>query len=47
MLAWAGVPLATAEVAAVMDRDVADVRAELARFAAFEPVGVDGYWSLG
>ena len=47
VLAWAGVPLATVEVAAVMDRDPADVRGELARSARFEPVGVDGYWSLG
>ena len=23
------------------------VRGELARTASFEPVGVDGYWSLG
>jgi predicted DsbA family dithiol-disulfide isomerase len=45
VLAWAGVPLATAEVAAVMDREPADVRGELARAARFEPVGVDGYWS--
>ena len=28
---WAGMPIATAEVAAVCDREVADVRAELAR----------------
>ena len=47
VLEWAGVPLATVEVAAVMDRDAADVRGELARTATFEPVGVDGYWSLG
>ena len=47
VLAWAGVPLATVEVAAVMDREPADVRGELARAARFEPVGVDGYWSLG
>ena len=46
VLEWAGVPLATAEVAAVMDRESADVRGELARGARFEPVGVDGYWSL-
>jgi predicted DsbA family dithiol-disulfide isomerase len=46
VLAWAGIPLATAEVAAVCDRDIADVRAELARGAArFDPVGGDGYWS--
>ena len=47
VLEWAGVPLATVEVAAVMDRDAADVRGELARTATFEPVGVDGYWSRG
>ena len=45
VLAWAGVPLATAEVAAVCDRDVADVRPELALAARFEPVAGDGYWS--
>jgi predicted DsbA family dithiol-disulfide isomerase len=45
VLQWAGVPLATVEVAAVMDREPADVRTELARAARFEPVGVDGYWS--
>ena len=45
VLEWAGVPLATVEVAAVMDREPADVRGELARCARFEPVGVDGYWS--
>ena len=45
VLAWAEIPLATAEVAAVCDRDVADVRGELARVASFTPVGVDGYWS--
>jgi predicted DsbA family dithiol-disulfide isomerase len=46
VLRWAGMPLATAEVAAVCDRDVADVFADLARVADFEPVGGDGYWSL-
>ncbi len=45
VLAWAGIPLATAEVAAVCDREVADVRGELARAASFTPVGVDGYWA--
>lgn len=47
VLEWAGVPLATAEIAAVMDRETDDVRGELARSARFEPVGVDGYWSRG
>ena len=46
VLAWAGMPLATAEVAAVADRPVADVREELSRSARFTPVGGDGYWSL-
>jgi predicted DsbA family dithiol-disulfide isomerase len=45
VLAWAGIPLATAEIAAVCDREMPDVRAELARTARFEPVGSDGYWS--
>jgi 2-hydroxychromene-2-carboxylate isomerase len=45
VLAWAGMPVATAEVAAVCDRDVADVRAELARVGTFLPVGGDGYWT--
>jgi predicted DsbA family dithiol-disulfide isomerase len=45
VLAWAGIPLATAEVAAVCDREIPDVRAALARGAQFEPVGGDGYWS--
>ena len=34
VLEWAGVPLATVEVAAVMDREPADVRGELARSRA-------------
>jgi predicted DsbA family dithiol-disulfide isomerase len=46
VLAWAPYPLATAEIAAVCDREIPDVRAELARGGArFEPVGGDGYWS--
>jgi hypothetical protein len=47
VLEWVAMPLATAEVAAVRDRAVDGVRAALARVAAFEPVGGDGYWSLG
>jgi predicted DsbA family dithiol-disulfide isomerase len=46
ILAWAGVPLATAEVAMVWNRDRADARDALARVAVFTPVGGDGYWSL-
>ena len=46
VLAWAGMPLATAEVAAVCEADEDDVRADLSRSATFEPVGGDGYWSV-
>jgi predicted DsbA family dithiol-disulfide isomerase len=35
----------TAEVAAVCDRPITDVREELAHVAAFAPVGGDGYWT--
>ncbi|MCU1500425.1 MAG: hypothetical protein JWM47_4378, partial [Acidimicrobiales bacterium] len=46
VLDWAPYPLATAEVAAVCERELDDVRAELARAGrAFQPVGGDGYWS--
>jgi predicted DsbA family dithiol-disulfide isomerase len=46
VLAWAGEPLATAEVAAIMGIDRDDARTELARVAREEPVGPDGWWSL-
>jgi predicted DsbA family dithiol-disulfide isomerase len=46
VLAWAQVPLATVEVAALMGTEPADARAELARVASETPVGPDGYWSL-
>ena len=45
VLEWAGVPLATAEVAAVMDREPPTCAASWRARARFEPVGVDGYWS--
>jgi predicted DsbA family dithiol-disulfide isomerase len=46
VLDWAPYPLATAEVAAVCERELDDVRAELARAGrSFQPVGGDGYWS--
>jgi predicted DsbA family dithiol-disulfide isomerase len=45
VLAWAGMPLATAEVAAVCNKELPDVREALSRVARFEPVGGDGYWS--
>jgi predicted DsbA family dithiol-disulfide isomerase len=45
VLAWADMPLATAEVAAVCDREIPDVREQLAKVARFTPVGGDGYWA--
>jgi len=46
VLVWAGEPLATAEVAAIMEVPHDDARNELSRFAALEPVGTDGWWTL-
>jgi len=46
VLAWAGEPLATAEVAAVMELSLDEARTELARVAREQPVGPDGWWSL-
>jgi predicted DsbA family dithiol-disulfide isomerase len=40
VLSWAGMPLATAEVAAVCARPLSSVRAELSRVARYE----GGYW---
>ena len=45
-LAWAGEPLATAEVAALCELKAGDARQELARVADERPVGPDGYWTL-
>jgi len=46
VLAWADEPLATAEVALVMQLDLEAARAALARVGHFEPAGADGYWTL-
>lgn len=46
LLDWAGEPLATAEVALVMQRDPQAVRAELGRVASAIPAGADMYWVL-
>ncbi|WP_354700178.1 hypothetical protein DSM112329_00442 [Paraconexibacter sp. AEG42_29] len=46
VLAWAGEPLATKEVAAICELSVPDARELLARAAVEHPVGADGYWSL-
>jgi predicted DsbA family dithiol-disulfide isomerase len=46
VLEWSGIPMATAEVAAVMDADFTSTREDLARTARLEPVGADGFWTL-
>jgi len=46
LLAWAGEPLATAEVAAVMQLDPARARSALGRVATSVPAGADFYWEL-
>jgi predicted DsbA family dithiol-disulfide isomerase len=45
VLAWAGTPLATQEVAAICNRDVDEVRTDLKEVAQFTPLGQDGFWS--
>jgi predicted DsbA family dithiol-disulfide isomerase len=45
VLDWAGEPLASREVAVVMDVDHATAREELGRVADEEHVGADGLWS--
>lgn len=46
VLAWAGEPLATAEVAAICGETLEATRTELARVAAEDAVGPDGWWTL-
>ncbi|HEY7966615.1 MAG TPA: DsbA family protein [Solirubrobacteraceae bacterium] len=46
LLAWASEPLATVEIVAILDRDPAYVRAELARVAQPTAAGADFYWQL-
>ncbi len=47
VLEWAGTPLATAEVAAVMETDKAAARAALSAAGAIEqPLGSDALWAL-
>jgi 2-hydroxychromene-2-carboxylate isomerase len=45
LLQWAAEPLATAEVALIMQTDIDSARAQLARVARFAPAGADGYWT--
>jgi predicted DsbA family dithiol-disulfide isomerase len=46
VLEWAGEPLATAEVAAIMQRSLAAAHAMLQQVARPEPAGADFYWTL-
>jgi predicted DsbA family dithiol-disulfide isomerase len=45
-LRWADEPLATAEVAALLDLDQDEVRTRLAGVAEPQPVGLDAFWAL-
>ena len=46
VLAWAGEPLATAEIAQVARLDQREARADLARVARPLAAGADFYWTL-
>ena len=46
LLAWAGEPLATAEVALIMQLDLQKTRAALSRVASPLAAGADFYWTL-
>ncbi len=46
VLAWAGEPLATAEVASLCDLSLEQAREQLGRVAEERHVGFDGLWSL-
>lgn len=46
VLRWAEEPLATAEVALIMQSDIEDARRALGEVGRFEPAGADGYWTL-
>jgi hypothetical protein len=47
LLAWAGEPLATAEVSLAAQLGPATTRAALSRVARAHPAGADLYWTLG
>ena len=46
VLTWTGTPLATKEVAVVMDVALQEARERLGRVAVEEHVGFDGFWTL-
>jgi hypothetical protein len=45
-LEWAEEPLATAEVAMIMQIGIEHARDKLSQVGRFEPAGADGYWTL-
>lgn len=46
VLEWVNTPLATVEVAAIMNCSVEKARKKLEAIARFTPVGQDGYWAI-
>ncbi|HWI71615.1 MAG TPA: hypothetical protein VNT55_06650, partial [Baekduia sp.] len=46
VLAWTGTPLASQEVAVVMNIRFDEAREQLSRVAVEAPVGFDGFWTL-
>ena len=46
VLEWTGTPLATKEVAVVMDIDQPEARERLGRVATEQHVGTDGFWTM-
>lgn len=46
VLSWAGTPLASQEVATVMDIDVREARERLGHVAEERHVGADGFWTV-
>jgi predicted DsbA family dithiol-disulfide isomerase len=46
VLSWAEEPLATAEIALIMQTDIESARAALGEVGRFEAAGADGYWTL-
>jgi predicted DsbA family dithiol-disulfide isomerase len=46
VLEWAGEPLATAEIALLLQRDADEIGEELERVAHALPAGADAYWTL-
>jgi predicted DsbA family dithiol-disulfide isomerase len=46
VLEWAAVPLASQEVATLLDTELDDAREQLGRVADEEHVGADGFWTL-